>query len=287
MSNFGRLLGYLKPYRNRVAIAVGLMILVTLSTLPMPQITRRMIDVILPRKQWSALNVVFWIVIAIYAVRGVCSFLLNYLIGWLAQRVVFDLRSQAYRHLNRLSLSYYDQRQTGKIMARVVDDINVIQYMVGSGFVTLITDLLTIIMVIPLLFWMDHRLAWIALGVVPLYVGNFKFFLRKIRPLSVTLRAKWEALLGMLQEKLAGITVVKAFVREEHETEVFMRKVQDNFDLGMQQAKLNRTLSAIATLIRALGTGFVYWAGGRLVYGRDLQVGELVAFVGYLNYLYD
>src|SRR2546427_274161 len=142
MSNFGRLLGYLKPYRNRVAIAVGLMILVTLSTLPMPQITRRMIDVILPRKQWSALNTVFWIAIA----------------------------------------------------------------------------------------------------VVPLYVGNFKFFLRKIRPLSVTLREKWDALLGTLQEKLAGISVVKAFVREDHETDNFMKKVQDNFDLGMQQSKLNRTL---------------------------------------------
>src|SRR5215472_8542333 len=167
MSHFARLLGYLKPYRSRVILAVVLMLLVTLSALPMPRITQYVIDVILPHRRSGALVWVFWMVVAIYAIRGVVSFALNYLIAWLGQRVVFDLRFQSYRHLNRLSLAYYDTRQTGKIMARVVDDINVIQFMIGSGFVNMITDLLTLVTVMPFMFWMDRKLAWIAVGVVP------------------------------------------------------------------------------------------------------------------------
>jgi ABC-type multidrug transport system fused ATPase/permease subunit len=287
MSNFSRLLTYLKPYRARVGIAVVLMLLVTLSTLPMPRITQYMIDVALPQKRWHALNWVFWLVIALYAIRGIVSFSLNYIIGWLGQRVVFDLRFQSYRHLNRLSLAYYDKRQTGKIMARVIDDINVIQFMVQGGFVTLITDILTLLVVIPVIYWMDWRLACMALAVVPLYVVNYKLFLRRIRPLSEEIREKWDALIGALQEKLAGISVVKAFAREEYETERFLGTVRDNYRLGMMQAKLNRGLGLVATVIRALGTGTIYWIGSVLVFNRSIQPGELVAFVAYISYLYD
>ncbi len=287
MSNFGRLLGYLKPYRYRVLLAVFLMMLVTLSALPMPRVTQFMIDTVLPQKRYGSLWTVLWIILGLYAFRGMVSFALNYLIGWLGQRVVFDLRYQSYRHLNRLSLSYYDKRQTGKIMARVIDDINVIQYMITGGIVTLITDILTLLVVIPVIFTMSWQLGCIAIAVVPIYVISYKLFLKRIRAISVELREKWDALIGGLQEKLAGITVVKAFVREDFETQHFMQTVQDNFTLGMVQAKLNRSLGLVATVIRAVGTGFIYWMGAKMVLGRAMQPGELLAFTGYIGYLYD
>ncbi len=286
MSNLGRLLGYLKPYRARVALAVLLMALVTASTLPMPRITQYVLDVVLPGKLYRMLNVVFWLIIGLYIFRGLVSFGLNYLLGWLGQRIVFDLRFQSYRHLNRLSLSYYDKRQTGKIMARVIDDINVIQYMITGGFVTLITDILTLFVVVPVVFHMEWRLAWIAIVIVPTYVLIYKLFLKRIRALSVQLREKWDALIGALQEKIAGITVVKAFNREEYEVERFMTTVKDNFTLGMTQAKLNRILGLFVTIISAGGTGLIYWYGAVLVLHRALQPGELIAFVGYIGYLY-
>lgn len=286
MSNLGRLLGYLRPYRARVALAVLLMLLVTASALPMPRITQYTLDVVLPCKSQRLLVLVFWLIVGLYAFRGLASFALNYLLGWLGQRVVFDLRFQSYRHLNRLSLSYYDKRQTGKIMARVIDDINVIQYMITGGFVTLITDILTLVVVLPVVFHMQWRLAWIAVVIVPTYVVIYKLFLRRIRALSVELREKWDALIGALQEKISGIAVVKAFHREEYEVERFMTTVQDNFRLGMTQAKLNRLLGLIVTMISAGGTGIIYWYGAILVLHRHLQPGELIAFVGYIGYLY-
>lgn len=287
MNNFWRLLGYLKPYRWRVIAAVLLMALITVSAVPMPLLFQYVIDVVFPQKKWEALTWVFWAVIGIHVLRGVVSFTLNYLITWLGQRVVFDLRFQSYRHLNRLSLSYYDQRQTGKIMARLTGDIDVIQYMITGGFVTLITDIVTLVAVTAVIFWKEWRLALLTLAVVPLYVVVYKLYLKYIRDLSVQLREKWDAMLGTLQEKIAGISVVKAFVREDYETERFMQTVKENFALGMKQVHLNRQLGLFAGLVRAVGTAAVWYYGSVLVLGRQLQAGELLAFTFYMGYLYD
>ena len=287
MNNFWRLLGYLKPYRWRVIAAVLLMGLITLSAVPMPLLFQYVIDDVFPSKNWGALTWVFWAVIGIHVLRGIVSFTLNYLITWLGQRVVFDLRFQSYRHLNRLSLSYYDQRQTGKIMARLTGDIDVIQYMITGGFVTLITDIVTLVAVTGVIFWKEWRLALLTLVLVPIYVIVYKLYLKYIRDLSVQLREKWDAMLGTLQEKIAGISVVKAFVREDDETERFMQTVKENFMLGMKQVHLNRQLGLFAGLARAVGTAAVWYYGSLLVLGRQLQVGELLAFTFYMGYLYD
>ena len=245
MGQFGRLLGYLKPYRKRVTLSVFLLMCITLTPVAMPMIVRYTIDVVLPQKRWGALNGVFWMILGIFAIRGVVSYSLNYLIGWLGQRVVFDLRFQSYRHLHRLALSYYDTRQTGKIMARLTGDIDTIQYMISGGFVTFMADVFSLFAIMTALFWMQWRLALIAVGILPLYVINYKLFIRHIRPISEQLRERWDAMLGALQEKIVGITVVKAFVREDHETEQVMKTVKDNFDLSMTQTRLNRKLTPL------------------------------------------
>ncbi|MCW3099090.1 MAG: ABC-type multidrug transport system, ATPase and permease component, partial [Chthonomonadaceae bacterium] len=209
------------------------------------------------------------------------------LIGWLGQRIVFDLRFQSYRHLNRLSLAYYDTRQTGKIMARLMGDIDFIQQMVSGGFVTFLADVFSVFAVLIVLFRMEWHLALLTLCVVPFYVLNYKLFIRHIRPISEELRERWDQMLGVLQEKLTGITVVKAFVREDYETQQFLKTVQDNFNIGMKQMKLNRKLASIAQLIRAIGTGMVLWYGGTLILHRQMLIGELLAFNGLIASLYD
>lgn len=287
MDNFKRLLRYLKPYRYRVAIAVGLMFLVTLSAIPMPLFQRQVLDVAIPRKDGQMLGWIFFGVIALYGVRGLVSFSLNYLIGWLGQRVVFDLRFQSYRHLQRLSLAYYDGRQPGKIMARLTGDIDVIQYSLTQGFVYLITDLATLAVIIGWLFYLEWRLALLAVVTLPLYVVNYKLLLTRIRKVSVELRERWEKMYSTLTEKIGAIAVVKAFAREGYETDQFMETVSNNFKLSMQQTRLNRLLGATSQLIRLVATGALLWYGGGLVLGRQLKAGELLAFYSYLAYLYE
>jgi subfamily B ATP-binding cassette protein MsbA len=279
--------GYLKPYRRQVAISVVLLLCITFTPIVLPIILRYDLNTVLPHNDMGALNLVFVWILALYAVRGIVSFALNYLIGWLGQRVVFDLRFQSYRHLNRLSLSYYDIRQTGKIMARLMSDIDVIQQMISGGFVTFVADLFSMIAITAVLFYLQWRLTWLALAMLPLYVLNYKLFIRHIRPISVELRERWDAMLGVLQEKLAGINVVKAFAREDYETENVMKTVKDNFDLGMKQMKLNRKLAAVATVLRATAIGLVLWYGGTLVLNHHLRIGDLIAFYALIGSLFD
>ena len=289
MGQFGRLLGYLKPYRKRVAVCVFLLLCVTLTGVAMPRIVQYTYDNVLTHNKHPlrALDGVFWMVIGLYAIRGVSSFSLNYLIGWLGQRIVFDLRFQSYRHLNRLSMSYYDTRQTGKIISRLTADIDTIQYMISGGFVTFLADLFGVVVILSVMFAVNWRLGLIAFAVVPLYVLNYKLFIRKIRPISEQIREKWDAMLGTLSEKLSGITVVKAFAREDYETETFVETLRANFKLGMKQMIMNRKLSAIATVIRAVGTGGVLWYGGSLITHGHMRIGQLLAFNGWIASLYD
>ena len=287
MHNFKRLLQYLKPYRFRVALAVALMFVVTLSAIPLPLLQQQVIDVAIPRRDRAMLWWIFWGVIALYGVRGLVSYILNYLIGWLGQRVIFDLRFQSYRHLQRLSLAYYDGRQPGKIMARLTSDIDVIQYALTQGFVNFITDVATVFIVIGWLLYLEWRLALLALVVLPFYVVNYKLLLSKIREVSVELRERREKMIATLTEKIGAIAVVKAFAREKHETVYFMDTVARNFEYGMLQTKLNRFLGATSQLIRMAATGALLWYGGALVLGRRLTAGELLAFYGYIGYLYD
>lgn len=287
MENYRRLLLYLKPYRFRVGLSVALMFGVTLSAIPMPLFQKKVIDSAIPDRNVGTLVWIFCAVLLLYAVRGIISFTLNYLVGWLGQRIIFDLRFQSYRHLQRLSLAYYDGRQPGKIMARLTGDIDVIQYALTQGFVYLITDVATLLLVVGWLFTLQWKLALITLCILPLYVLNYKLLLSRIRIVSVELRERWEKMLSTLTEKVGSIAVVKAFAREDYETERFMETVAGNFKLGMQQNKLNRFLGATSQVIRALGTGLVLWVGGSIVQKGGMTPGALFAFYGYLGYLYD
>jgi subfamily B ATP-binding cassette protein MsbA len=287
MENYTRLLLYLKPYRFRVALSVVLMFGVTLSAIPMPLFQKKVIDSAIPSGDVRMLIWIFCAVLLLYAVRGVISFTLNYLVGWLGQRIIFDLRFQSYRHLQRLSLAYYDGRQPGKIMARLTGDIDVIQYALTQGFVYLITDVATLLIVVGWLFMLQWKLALITMCILPLYVLNYKLLLSRIRLVSVELRERWEKMLSTLTEKVGSIAVVKAFAREDYETEKFMETVAGNFRLSMQQNKLNRFLGATSQVIRALGTGLVLWIGGSIVQAGSMTPGALFAFYGYLGYLYD
>ena len=287
MQNFKRLILYLRPYRIRVALAVVLIIGVTLSAIPLPLLQKEVLDVAIPKRDKTLLAWIFAGIIGLYAVRGLISYTLNYLIGWLGQRVIFDMRFQSYRHLQRLSLAYYDGRQPGKIMARLTGDIDTIQFALTQGFVYLITDVATLLLIIGWLFYLESRLALLTIAVLPFYVVNYKLLLSRIRVVSVELRERWEKMISVLTEKIGAIAVVKAFAHEDYETEQFMNTVRDNFKLSMQQTKMNRFLGASSQLIRMVGTGALLWLGGTLVLQRQLKPGELLAFYSYLAYLYD
>jgi ABC-type multidrug transport system fused ATPase/permease subunit len=320
--SFRRTLEFLKPYRVRVILAVLLTLSVTVLQIFPPRMFQVAIDdAIRPSlaaqkelRQIAALpeaeqrsqahrieplrlvrdvdapRTLTWVAFALFAiilVRNALSFLNSYSLTWIGQRFVFDLRFAMWKHLHRLSLAYHSQTQTGKIMARATGDIELIQGLIQGQLVTFVSDIVTLVGVIAMLFFIEWRIALMILGLIPCYVVSYLAFLKYIREVSQEQRRLWDEMVGKLAEKLAGIGVVKAFVREEHEGNSFMSSVREKFGVDMRQVHLNRRLGLVSGIISAFGTGVVYAYGGTLVQRGELTPGALVALTFYIGYVFN
>ena len=311
MRSFRRTLIFLAPYRARVILAVILTLLVTVLQIVPPRLyqlaidggikpaleaskliksgkgnlaeARNYLDVVAPQ---FILFVALGLIVVV-AVRNVSSYFQSYLLNWIGHRFVFDLRFRTWQHLQRLSLAFHNQTQTGKIMARVTADIELIQGLIQGQLVTLISDLVTLVAVIGMLFFLEWRIALAMLILVPFYVVSYLFFLKSIRTVSQEQRRLYDEMLGKLAEKIAGIQVVKAFVREKDEKESFMQSVRAKFRVDMRQVHLNRQLGLISGAISAFGTGAVYAFGGQLVQQGEMTTGKLVAMTFYIGFIFN
>jgi subfamily B ATP-binding cassette protein MsbA len=316
MRSFRRTLAVLRPYRTRVILAVLLTLLVTVLQVVPPRIYQATIDEgikpslkaqrelktlppveanVARRAELAGVvneaprKVTFLaiLLVLVVVVRNVCSYLNSTTATWIGHRFVFDLRFALWRHLQRLSLAYHNQTQTGKIMARATADIELIQSLIQGQLVTFVSDIVTLAAVLGMLFFLEWRLALCILALVPLYVVSYLFFLKHIRRTSDEQRRLYDEMIGKLAEKIAGIQVVKAFVKEDWERESFMQSCRRKFAVDMSQVHLNRRLGMVSTIISAIGTGLVYAYGGWLVQQGQMTEGKLVAMTFYIGFVFN
>ena len=172
-------------------------------------------------------------------------------------------------------------------MARVTADIELVQGLIQGQLVQFITDLVTLVAVLGMLFFLEWRIALVILALVPFYVVAYLAFLKHIRQVSQDQRRLYDEMLGKLAEKIAGIGVVKAFVREDHERASFMETVKRKFGADMRQVHLNRRLGLVSGVVSALGKGVVYAYGGWLVQKGEMTVGALVAMTFYIDFVFN
>lgn len=324
MRSFRRTLQFLRPYRLRVVLAVVFTLVVTVLQILPPRLFQYTIDVVLkpaisakaelaaiePQlrkpnpdpallekrerlvrlREVEAPRMLLWASVALVGIvvlRNVCSYTLSWMLNWLGHRFCFDLRFATWKHLHRLSLAYHNQTQVGKIMARVTADIELIQGLIQGQLVTFISDVVTLTAVLGMMFWLEWRLATIIVCLIPFYVLSYMAFLKHIREVSHEQRRLWDEMLGKLAEKIAGIAVVKAFVKEDYETENFMSSVRAKFRVDMRQVHLNRRLGLVSGVVSALGTGIVYAYGGKLVESGQMTSGMLVAISFYIGFIFN
>jgi len=322
--SFRRTLQFLRPYRLRVVLAVVFTLVVTVLQILPPRLFQYTIDVVLkpaisakaelaaiePQlrkpnpdpallekrerlvrlREVEAPRMLLWASVALVGIvvlRNVCSYTLSWMLNWLGHRFCFDLRFATWKHLHRLSLAYHNQTQVGKIMARVTADIELIQGLIQGQLVTFISDVVTLTAVLGMMFWLEWRLATIIVCLIPFYVLSYMAFLKHIREVSHEQRRLWDEMLGKLAEKIAGIAVVKAFVKEDYETENFMSSVRAKFRVDMRQVHLNRRLGLVSGVVSALGTGIVYAYGGKLVESGQMTSGMLVAISFYIGFIFN
>lgn len=236
--------------------------------------------------KFAALNFAVLAVLAIAALGALSSYFENYLTTTVGQWVMHDLRRVVYQHIQRLSLSFHDQKRTGDLISRVTSDIDAIQSLVSNVLLGILVNILTLLGMIAVMFYLSWQFTLIALLVAPaLFLVVFRFT-RRIKKAARAMRRKEGQVVSVLEEVLSSIRVVKAFAREDYEQKRFERESRESVEMTLQARNIKAKLAPLVEIIVAAGTCLVLWYGARLVMAGDLTPGALLVFLLYLGKMY-
>lgn len=277
-----RLLGYTRRYwlafaAGLLAMAVGLA-----AMLAVPYIIRAVIDLAIIEADVTLLGLAAIGVIIIALFRGVFAFGERYSMEYLAQKVIYDIRNTLYSHLQNLSFSFYDHAQTGQLMSRVTGDVETLRRFLGFGLLNLISNALTLVAVLVIVFSLHWRLALVSLITLPVAVLIIFRFSRQVRPAYMKIQQQLAVLTTSLQENISGVRVVRSFAREEDEEERFDRENLGYLRRNIAAVRLWAFYFPLINFITGAGTALVIWYGGREVILGRLSLGSLVAFNSFL-----
>jgi ATP-binding cassette subfamily B multidrug efflux pump len=281
MRSLWRALGLLRHHWLPALGAFVALAIATVTSLLTPRLTQAVIDQGIAAGQMRVVIGASLGMVGVAALGAVFSFLQGVLAARTAQGIAYDLRNQLYVKIQSLSFSYHDRAQTGQLLTRATSDVEIVQMAVGMGGVQFLSGLLMIGGAVGLLVATDWQLSLIVLAIVPLLLGLSAFFATKGRPLFMRIQQRLSELNTVLQENLAGVRVVKAFVREEYEAQRYAQANQRLLELNLKVARLLSTAFPSFFLIANLATMAIYWYGGYQAIAGRLSVGRLVAFSNY------
>ena len=285
MTGLRRMFVYLARYWAPALGAFLSLLVVNAGNLVSPRLLGQLIDDgIVPLQMAIVWQVALWLVLIAIA-RGVFNFLQGYLAEMASQGVAFELRNAIFAKLQTLSFSYHDRSQTGKLMTRMTSDVELVRGFIGNGLIQLVSAIILLIGTLVILFSMNWGLTLILLVMFPAIGYIFVLFVKNVMPMSKEVQQKLGALNTVLQENLAGMRIVKAFAREEYESQRFYGRNLDLLDSNIKLIRLFATFFPLIFLISNLGVVAVLAFGGWQAILGNLTLGQLVAFIGYLNYL--
>ncbi len=283
--DLGRALSYLRRYWLTTLGAWFSLLLMTAGNLAAPRLLQVLIDRGIKTGDLRLIYSLAAGLVGLAAARGLFTFLQGYLSEKASQGVAFDLRQELYTKLQSLSFSYHDQAQTGQLMTRATNDVEIVRMFTGMGFLQLLSTALVFLGTASLLISLDWPLALLSLTIVPIALMITTMLTRRVMPRFLIIQQKLGSLNTLLQENLAGARVVKAFAREPYEIKRFQAA---NVSLLEENLRVARVFSFSIPLIFGLGnlgSLIVIWVGGLQVIGGRLTLGELVAFNTYVTML--
>lgn len=277
-----RLLAFARRYWLALAFGLFSTIAGLGASFAIPYIVRAVIDKAIGRMDLRLLGVAAAGVIAISLVQGVFTFAQRYGMEYLAQKVIYDLRSVLYRHLQNLSFSFYDHAQTGQLMSRVTGDVETLRRFLGFGLLNLLSNVITLLAVLVILFTLDWRLAVLSMATIPPTIYVVSIFMRRVRPIYVSIQQQIAVITTRLQENLTGVRVVRAFAREEDEEARMDRENRDYLAKNLSAVRISAFFFPLINFITGAGTALVIWYGGQEVILGKMSLGSLVAFNTFL-----
>ena len=280
---YRRLLGFARPYARRLLLAGLLLAVSTVLTLAWPQFIQRIVDGVIVEGDGAALDRLVIVLIGVLLLRmGIDSYR-GFLVSWAGERIIADLRIRVARHLMGLSLSYFNDRKTGEILAHVTSDVTQLHFAVTQSVLSITSQVLTLVGGAFVVFTMNWRLALLTFTVAPLVALIGVLYGRRIRGMSREVMDAQAEALGILQESLAEIRTVQAFTREQHESSRFTAGVRKQFDAAIRMTRWSTTIGPLMFFLLFSSSVIVLWYGGHLVIAGELSIGQLFAFILYMS----
>jgi ABC-type multidrug transport system fused ATPase/permease subunit len=282
------LLQLLRPYRTRVVLMFIALVAATAAALAPPYLAGKAIDVGIRTHDVTALDWIVVVFLVSAVVNWTASYAQTYLVNWVGERALQDLRLQMFTHLQRLSIGFYSRNKAGVVISRISNDVEALDQLVTDGVVTLFSSSLTLIGTAVILFLLDWKLALITFLTFPiLAIGSIVFRLVSAEAYRLT-REKIAFVTAYLQETLSGIRVVRAFGQEERHLSQFADLNEENRAANMRTVNLNAAYFPAVEFLSAVATAVILLYGGnQVLHGGDVTIGVLASFVFYLNSFFD
>jgi ABC-type multidrug transport system fused ATPase/permease subunit len=276
-----------RPYRARTALSIVSLLAATATALAPPFLAKYAVDDGIRRHDLAKL----WWIVGAFVLAGLLnwgmSYVQTYLTGWVGERILADLRINLFRHLQRLSLGFYERTRAGVIISRLTNDVEAIDQLVTDGVTSLVQNTLTLVGTAILLFILDWRLALATLAVIPLMsVATVIFRIRSTRAYRAV-RERLGLVTATLAEDIAGMRVVQAFTREETNTGNFKQVAERYRDSNMETVVLNGLYFPFVDLLSSVALAVVLGYGGHLYFNGDVTLGTLFAFLLYVQNFFD
>jgi len=278
-----QLYSFVKPYQPQFYLLVFLTIAMAVLAPTRPYYIQIAIDDFVAVGDTAGLIRIIYILVGLMIVQAVVQWAHTYYSGWIGQVIIKDIRTRLYQHLLKLRLKFFDNTPIGRLVTRNVSDIETLADVFSEGLAAIIGDLLQIVTILGVMFYIDWKLTLVSLSTLPLMIISTYVFKEKIKVTFNDVRNAVSNLNSFLQEHITGMNIVQIFNREKREYQKFKEINKEHAAAHIRSVLYYSVYFPVAEIIQAIGIGLVVWYGAVGVLGLELQVGILISFIMYLQ----
>jgi subfamily B ATP-binding cassette protein MsbA len=286
MEIYKRLLTYLRPYKTRLVWSAVFMLLTSAMISAQAYLVKPVLDKVILAKNMKLGLLLPPALVLVTILKGAAAYAREYMMGWVGQKIVNDIRDQLYAHVESLSFSYFTKTPTGTIISHIVNDVNLVQGALTKAPSTLVQGVLTMAALIGYILYLNWRLAVFMIIVLPFAGIALSKFSKRFRKASTSMQEQMGALTTHLHETIGGIRIVKAFGMEDYESKRFTEKNKDLFDSLMRAIKTGAVSHPVMEVISIFGTSLVILFGLYYIVNGTMTVGDFFSFMAALVLFY-
>lgn len=276
-----RIIKYLIPYKGLVAISFIMLFIVSALELVGPYLTKIAIDVYIKNKNLTGLFNIALLFLGVLIFSFIMEYIQMYIMQFIGQKIMFDMRVKIFTHLQKMDMSFFDRNPVGRLMTRVMGDVEVLNELFASGMVTIFGDIFTLLGIAIVMFILNWKLALVTLSVIPLLFYATLYFRKKARASFRNIRKRIAKINAFMQENIGGMAIIQLFRQERKKFHQFKQLNKDHFQAWIETIFYFAIFFPAVEIISSLAISLIIWYGGGEILQQTLTIGALVAFIQY------